>query len=102
MLNLCKMVQKQSVLYLLNKKIEDELGKLEREGTILPVEFFEWATPIVPILKADQSVLICGDYKVTINPVTKLDNYPITKTKDLYATLEGGESYPKLDLSQAY
>ena len=45
---------------------------------------------------------ICVDYKVTINQVTKLDNYPIPKTKDLYATLEGGEFYNKVDLSQAY
>ena len=72
------------------------------ERTISPVEFSEWATPIVHILKADQSVRICIDYNVTINPVTKLDNYPIPKTKDLYETLEGGESYTKLDLSQAY
>ena len=82
---------------MLKKKIEDELGRLEKE-----VDFSEWATPIVPILKSDQSVRICGDYKVTINPVTKLDNYPIPKTEDLYATLGGGESYTKLDLSQAY
>ena len=87
---------------MLKKKIEDELGRLEKEGTISPVDFSEWATPMVPILKSDQPVRICGDYKVTINPVTKLDNYPISKTEDLYATLGGGESYTKLDLSQAY
>ena len=87
---------------MLKKKIEVEFGRLEREGTISPVEFSEWATAIVPILKADQSVRICVDYKVTINPVTKLDNYPIPKTKDVYATLEGAESYTKLNLSQAH
>ena len=68
----------RSVPYMLKKKIkkkiEDELGRLEKEGTISPVDFSEWTTPIVPILKSDQSVRICGDYKVTINPVTKLDN----------------------------
>ena len=94
--------KQRSVPYILKKKIEDELGRLERKGTISPVRFSEWTTPIVHILKADQSVRICVDYKVTINPVTKLDKYPILKTKDLYATLEGGESYTKLDLSQAY
>ena len=73
-----------------------------RERIISPVEFSEWATPIVHILKTGQSVRICVDYKVTINPVTKLDNYPITKTKDVYTTLEVGETYTKLDLSQAY
>ena len=75
--------KQRSVPYMLKKEIEDELGRLEKEGTISPVYFSEWATPIVPILKSDQSVHICGDSKVTINPVTKLDNYPIPKTEDL-------------------
>ncbi|CAC5387068.1 unnamed protein product [Mytilus coruscus] len=44
----------------------------------------------------------CGDYKVTINQVSKLDNYPIPKTDDLYATLSGGQAFSKLDLSQEY
>ena len=48
----------RSVPYILKKKIEDELGGLERKRTISPVEFSEWATPIVPILKADQSAYL--------------------------------------------
>ena len=78
------------------------MDRLKKKGTISPVDFSEWATPIVPIVKQDGTVRICGDYKTTINPVTKLDNYPIPKTEDLYATLGGGESYTKLDLSHAY
>ena len=69
-----KYFKPMSVPYMLKKKIGDKLGRQEREGTISPVEFSQWATAIVPILKADQSVRICVDYKVTINPVTKLDN----------------------------
>ncbi|VDI58342.1 Hypothetical predicted protein [Mytilus galloprovincialis] len=57
---------------------------------------------IVPIVKPDKSVRICGDYKVSINQVSKLDNYPIPKTDDLYATLSGGQAFCKLDLSLAY
>ena len=30
------------------------------------VEFSEWATTIVPVLKTDGSVRICGDYRMTI------------------------------------
>ena len=45
---------------------------------------------------------ICGDYKCTINQVSKLDNYPIPKTEDLLATLGGGNKFTKLDMSQAY
>ena len=65
-----------------------------------PVEFASWAAPIVPVLKSDESsVRNCG---VTVNPVVKLDKYPIPKVEDLFAQLAGGKTFTKLDLSQAY
>ncbi|CAC5405706.1 unnamed protein product [Mytilus coruscus] len=76
------------------KKLKKELDRLEKGGNIEKVEFSEWAAPIVPIVKPDKSVRICGDYKVTINQVSKLDNYPIPKTDDLYATLSGDKLFP--------
>jgi len=57
---------------------------------------------IVPVLKSDgASVRICGDLQ-TINPVSKLDKYPVLNVEDLLATLSGGKTCTKLDLSQAY
>lgn len=56
----------------------------------------------VPVAKPNGNVRICGDYKLTVNQVSKLDNYPIPKTEDLLATLGGGEKLTKLDMSQAY
>lgn len=50
-------------------------------------------------MKEYGDIIICGDYKVTVNAV---DNYPIPKTEDLYATLMGGQEFAKLDLNQAY
>ena len=78
------------------------MDRLVKEGTIERVEFSEWATPIVPIVKEDGTIRICGDCKQTINQAAKLDNYPIPKIEDLYATLGGGMEFTKLDLSQAY
>ena len=49
-----------------------------------------------------ETVRICGDFKVTVNPVAKLDRYPIPRIEDLLATLGGGKSFSKLDMSQAY
>ena len=56
----------------------------------------------MPVIKQDGSVRVCGDYKVTVNQVSKLDNYPIPKTDDLLTVMGGSEKFTKLDLSQAY
>ena len=37
--------------------------------------YSDWATPIVPVPKPDGSVRICGDFKVTINPVLQIDKH---------------------------
>jgi hypothetical protein len=51
----------------LKEKIETELERLLAQGIIEPVQFSEWAAPIVPVIKNNGSVRICGDYKVTVN-----------------------------------
>ena len=45
---------------------------------------------------------ICGDFRLTVNPVSKLDRYPIPKVEDLFAKLSKEKCFTKLDLSQAY
>ena len=35
-------------------KVEEELGRLGAEGTVEPIEYSEWAAPIVALLKSDQ------------------------------------------------
>lgn len=45
---------------------------------------------------------ICGDYKITVNRAAKIDKYPIPRIEELFASLAGGKSFTKLDLSHAY
>ena len=90
------------VPYALRDKIEKELERLQSQDIITPVDFSEWAAPIVPVQKSDGSVRICGDYKLTVNRVSLLDNYPIPSLEDLYSKLSGGKFFTKLDLSHAY
>ncbi len=93
----------RTVPYSMREGIEAELSKLVAEGTLVPVEHSDWDAPIVPVLKPDgKTVRICGDFRLTVNPVSKLDQYPIPKIEDLFATLARGEKFTKLDLSQAY
>ena len=87
----------------MRSKVEEELAQLQRQGIITPVQFADWAAPIVPVLKADKkTVRICGDFKMTVNQASRLDKYPIPKTEDLFAKMSGGTKFTKLDLSQAY
>ena len=97
-----KYCKARPVPYALCNKIDNELDRLVKENILKPVEFSEWATPIVPVLKSDESVRLCGDLKKTVNKAAKCDNYPIPKTEDLFASLGGGDKFTKLDLSNAY
>ena len=93
----------RNIAYALRERVESELERLEKQGVIEPVKYSEWAAPIVPVLKSDQSsVRICGDYKMTVNQVAKPDCYPIPRIEDLFASLSKGETFTKLDMSNAY
>ena len=66
------------------------------------MQFSDWAAPIVPVLKQDGSVRICGDYKITVNQAAKTDSFPLPRIDDLFASLSGGQTFSKLDLAHAY
>jgi len=50
----------------------------------------------------DNSIRLCGDYKITVHQASQPDPYPISCIEDLYATLAGGKTFTKLDTSHAY
>lgn len=62
----------------------------------------DWATPIVPVLNKDNTVRICGDFKITLNPQLQIDDHPLPTTDELFATMADGEKFSKIDLTQAY
>ena len=47
----------------MKEKIEKELNRLTSLGILEPIQFSEWASLIIPVLKSDRSVRICGDFK---------------------------------------
>ena len=86
----------------LRKKVEDELEHLQKLDIIQPIQLSDWAAPIVPVLKGDGRVRICGDFKVTVNRAARLDKYPIPTIDELFTSLAGGKVFSKLDFSHAY
>ena len=57
----------RSVPYALKRNVEEELDRLMQTKAIEPVRYSDWAIPIVPVLKADGKVRVCGDYKLQSN-----------------------------------
>ena len=90
------------VPYSLRTKVEAELERLQKVGIITPIEWSEWATPIVVVPKPDGAIRLCGDYKTTVNPALKIDQYPLPKIEDIFASLGGSTVFSKIDLKQAY
>lgn len=45
-------------------------------------------------MKNDRTVRVCGDYKLTVNKVSKLDGYPIPELDDLYTKWAEGKRLP--------
>ena len=92
----------RSVPYAMRAKVDEEIDRLLKEDVITPVKYSEWAAPVVPILKPNGTIRLCGDYKLTVNTVSSLEQYPIPKLEDLLAALSGGKQFSKLDMSHAY
>ena len=71
-------------------------------GIIEPIQYLEWAAATVAVIKTDQLIRLCGDYKMTVDKCTNLDSYPIPKIEDLYTKLSQGRKFTKLDFRSAF
>lgn len=92
----------RSIPYALRSRVDQALERLVSEGILEAVQFSEWAAPIVPVVKRDGSIRVCGDYKLTINQAALVDTYPLPLVQDIFASLAQGKSFTKLDLAHAY
>ena len=79
-----------------------KLDHLQKAGVIEVIQFYNWAVPIVSVVKLNGRVRICSDFKLTVNKVAKLDTYPLPKIDDLFSQLADGKHFSKLDLAHAY
>ena len=97
-----KFLKARPLPYALRDRVGLELDRLEQDGILTKVSHSDWAAPVVPILKKDGSVRICGDFKVTVNPQLKVAQYPLPRIDDIFASLGGGKHFSKIDMRSAY
>ena len=80
----------QESYHLIKPVVGAELDRLENDGVIERVSHSDWETPIVVIRKPMLKVRICGDFKVTINPVLISDIHPFPLPEELFHKLNKG------------
>ena len=80
----------QSIPLALKDKIEADLDRMEKLAIIEKVDaYIRVGFSTAPVMKADGLVRHCGDYKVTINPYLDMNQHPLPKPDELFATLSG-------------
>ena len=82
----------------LRDRVGKELDRLQEKGIISPVQSSLWAAPVVPVLKQDGRVRLCGDFR-TINRSSPTETYPLPRAEELFANLAGGKYF---DMSNTY
>ena len=56
-----KFYKTHSVPLALQQRVTAELDRLQAEGILCPIKMSDWATPIVPVMKKDGTIRVCGD-----------------------------------------
>jgi transposase InsO family protein len=82
--------------------VEQELDRLLDLGVIKPVKHAEWAAPVMIVKKPDGSTRLCVDYSTGLNDALQLHQHPLPVPEDIFATLNGGQVFSQIDLSEAY
>ena len=57
---------------------------------------------IVPALKQDGWIRICGDFMLTTNKVSELGQYPLPNIENIFAQLFDVTCFSRLDLRNAH
>ncbi|XP_065081597.1 uncharacterized protein K02A2.6-like [Ochlerotatus camptorhynchus] len=93
---------KRPVAYAMYDTVNQELDRLEQANIITPVEYSEWAAPIVVVRKASGTIRICGDYSTGLNDALQPHQYPLPLPQDIFAKLANCKIFSQIDLSGAY
>ncbi|XP_060759945.1 uncharacterized protein K02A2.6-like [Neoarius graeffei] len=97
-----KFCKSRPLPFAMKSRVDAELDRLKKAGTISPVKHSEWAAPVVSVIKRDNTICLCGDYKLIVNQAATTETYPLPWIEELMATLSGGTVFSKIDLASAY
>ena len=71
------------------------------ENKIIEPSKSEWAAPLVPVRKKDNTIRLCVDYR-KLNAITKVDPYPMPRVDDMIDEVGKAKFISTLDLTKGY
>ncbi|KAH0658259.1 hypothetical protein KY289_027007 [Solanum tuberosum] len=81
-------------------ELKEQLKDLLDKGFIQP-SISPWGAPILFVRNKDGTLRMCIDYR-QLNKVTIKNKYPLPRTDDLFAQLQGASYFSKIDLRSGY
>ncbi len=84
----------------IREKVRDELKSLEECGVIERCDS-NWASPLVPVRKADGGIRLCVDYR-KLNAVTEKEPYYIPGFDEMVEKVGTGKVLSKVDLAKGF
>lgn len=75
----------------LSEPVNREIDRLVKSGCWVPVDYSDWASPIVPVLKGNGDVRLCGDYSGTLNGQIHVTQHPFPGIEQAFANIQGDE-----------
>lgn len=77
-------------------KIKDDIERMLRNKFIRPIRYVEWLTNIVPIIKKNETLRVCIDFR-ELHVATPKDEYPMHVVEMLVDSASGFECISILD-----
>ena len=97
-----KYCKPRPIPFAIKERIGKAIEKLVETGMWKPINHSEYALPILPVIKSDGSIRLCGDYRSTVNPNLDTTVYPLPSIEYCLSEMVNGELFTKLDIRQAY
>ena len=76
------------------------IDTMEKQG-IIRKSYSCWSSPLCLVRKKDGKVRPCIDYRA-VNKVTKMDNFPIPRTRDCLDAVAGAKLFSTFDVTSSY
>lgn len=94
--------KKRSIPFAALEKVDQELERLTKIGVISKTEYTDWSAPAVYVKKKSGDIRVCADFSTGLNDAIEEFHYPLPSPEEVFAKLNGGKIFSKIDLSDAY